>query len=136
VFGLAVRRGIVTRNPVDGLTPAERPKQRNARNVERLDSATIRKLVAAASTERWKAAFALAGLGGLRLGEVRGLQWGDIDLEANTITVSRSLLPNGTPTPPKTDAGVRVVPCSPTCGNRSSRGSSEARSPIQTTTCW
>lgn len=28
VFSLAVRRGILTRNPVDGLTPSERPKQR------------------------------------------------------------------------------------------------------------
>ena len=65
VFSLAVRRGILTRDPTDGLTPGERPKQRNARNVERLDSVTIRKLIDAGSTERWKAAFALAGLGGL-----------------------------------------------------------------------
>jgi integrase len=113
VFSLAVRRGILTRNPVDGLTPSERPRQRNARNVERLDSATIRKLVDAASTERWKAAFALAALGGLRLGEARGLQWGDIDFQANTITVTRSLLPDGGAKPPKTDAGVRVVPLFP-----------------------
>ena len=52
---------------------------------------------------------ALAGLGGLRLGEVRGLRWGDIDLQAQTITVSRSVLRDGTPKPPKTDAGVLIV---------------------------
>ena len=34
VFSLAVRRGILTRNPVDGLTPSERPKQRNQRRRE------------------------------------------------------------------------------------------------------
>ena len=113
VFSLGVRRGILTRNPVDGLTPAERPKQRNARKVERLDSATLRRLIAAAPTERWRAGLALAGLGGLRLGELRGLQWGDVDLQANTIAVSRSVLRDGTPKPPKTDAGVRIVPLFP-----------------------
>jgi integrase len=113
VFSLALRRGILTRNPVDGLMPAERPRQRNRRNVERLDSATIRKLIDAASTDRWKAAVALAGLGGLRLGEVRGLQWGDIDLQTNTISVSRSLGLDGSPLPPKTAAGVRAVPLFP-----------------------
>ena len=113
VFSLAVRRGILTRNPADGLTPAERPKQKNAKAIERLDSATLRKLIAAASTERWKAAFALAGLGGLRLGEVRGLQWGDVDLQANTISRQPLSASRRTSKPPKTDAGVRVVPLFP-----------------------
>ncbi len=40
-FGLAVRRGIVTRSPVDGLAPSERPKQRNAKKVRRLAPAEI-----------------------------------------------------------------------------------------------
>ena len=71
------------------------------------------KLIAAASTERWKAGLALAGLGGLRLGEVRGLRWGDIDLAGNTISVRRSLLPDGTAKPPKTEAGERMVPLFP-----------------------
>ena len=55
VFALAERRGILTKNPADGLTSAERPKQKNAKEIERLDSATLRKLIAAAPTERWKA---------------------------------------------------------------------------------
>jgi integrase len=113
VFGLGVQRGLLTRSPVDGLTSAERPKQRNKRQIERLDSVAIAKLIAAAWSERWKAGLALAGLGGLRLGEVRGLKWGDIDLEGRTISVQRSLLPDGSPKPPKTEAGVRVVPLFP-----------------------
>ena len=136
VFEVAERRGILTKNPAAGLTDAERPMQKNAKAIERLDSATLRKLIAAAPTERWKAGLALAGLGGLRLGEVRGLKWGDVDFQANgEIAVSRSLLPDGTSKPPKTDAGVRVVPCFPNCASCSSRGSSEARSPIPRTTC-
>ena len=113
VFSLAVRRGIVTRSPVDGLTDAERPKQKNSKAIERLDSMTLRRLIDAAPTERWKAGLALAGLAGLRLGEVRGLKWSDVDLEGNTIAVSRSLLPDGGARSPKTDAGVRVVPLFP-----------------------
>ena len=37
----------------------------------------------------------------------------DVDLDANTISVSRSLLPDGSAKPPKSDAGVRVVPLFP-----------------------
>lgn len=109
VLALAERRGILTKNPAAGLTDAERPKQKNAKAIERLDSATLRRLIAATPTERWKAGLALAGLGGLRIGEVRGLTWADVDLAGETITVERSLLPDGTAKPPKTEAGRRVV---------------------------
>jgi len=112
-FGLALRRGIITRNPMDGLADSERPVQRNAKKIAVLVGADMEKLVAAASTERWRAALGLAGLAGLRLGEVRGLRWGDVDLDGNAITVSRSLLPDGTPKAPKTEAGIRSIPMLP-----------------------
>lgn len=112
-FALAMRRGIIARSPIDGLAPSERPKQRNARTITVLDAAMIAKLVAAGSSERWRAAIGLAGYAGLRLGEIRGLRWGDLDREAGTIAVRRSLLPDGTPKAPKTEAGVRVVPILP-----------------------
>jgi integrase len=112
-FALAVRRGIVTRNPIDGLASSERPKQRNAKRVAVLDSDTISTLVAAGSTERWRAALGLAGYAGLRLGEIRGLTWADIDRKAGTVTVRRSLLPDGTAKAPKTEAGARTVPVLP-----------------------
>ena len=51
-FALAVRRGIVTRSPVDGLAPSERPKQRNAKRIAVLDAEMISNLVAAGSSER------------------------------------------------------------------------------------
>jgi integrase len=112
-FGLALRRGIITRNPMDGLAPSERPKQQNAKKIAVLDGADMEKLIAGASTERWRAAIALAGFAGLRLGEIRGLRWSDVDLEGNAITVSRSLLPDGTPKAPKTEAGIRSIPLLP-----------------------
>lgn len=112
-FALAVRRGIVTRNPVDGLAPAERPRQRNKTAVAVLDAKTLDKLVKAGGTLRWRAALALAGYAGLRLGEIRALTWADVDFKAGTVTVRRSMLPDGTSKAPKTDAGARTVPMLP-----------------------
>ena len=45
-----------------------------------------------------------------RLGEIRALTWGDVDLDVGTLTVRRLLLPDGTPKAPKTAAGTRTVP--------------------------
>ena len=117
-FGLALRRGVITRNPMDGLAPSERPRQKNARRIAVLDGETMERLVAAGSTERWRAAIALASFAGLRLGEIRGLRWSDVELERDVITVSRSLLPDGTPKAPKTDAGIRTIPLLPSLRRR------------------
>ncbi len=112
-FALALRRGIITRSPVDGLGPSERPKQRNAKRIRVLDAEAIARLVGAGYSERWQAALALAVYAGLRLGEIRALTWAEIDFEAGTLTVRRSLLPDGTPKTPKTDAGTRTIPLLP-----------------------
>jgi integrase len=112
-FALAVRRGILTRSPMDGLAPSELPRQRNAKKVAVLDAETIAKLVAAGSSERIKAALGLAGYAGLRLGEVRALSWSDVDFEAGTVGVRRSAQPDGTMKAPKTDAGTRTLPLLP-----------------------
>jgi integrase len=112
-FALALRRGVITRSPVDGLAPSERPRQRNKRRVAVLDAETIARLVAAGTSERWRAALALAGYAGLRLGELRALTWADVDFDAETVSVRRSLLPDGTPKLPKTEAGARTLPLLP-----------------------
>ncbi len=112
-FALALRRGIVTRSPMDGLAPSERPRQRNARRVAVLDAETMTRLIGAATSERWQAALGLAGYAGLRLGELRALTWGDVDFDTGTLAVQRSLLPDGTAKPPKTAAALRTVPLRP-----------------------
>lgn len=113
VFAHAHRRRLITRNPLDGLAAAERPEKHLKRQVARLDSATLDRLVAAGDSERWRAAFGLAAYAGLRLGELRGLRWEDVDLDASAIAVRRSLLPDGTAKPTKTEAGERTVPILP-----------------------
>jgi integrase len=112
-FALAVRRGIVTRNPMDGLAPSERPKQRNATKIAVLNADALQTIVQAGTSERWRAAIGLAGYAGLRLGEIRALRWADVDFDAGTVTVRRSALPDGTTKAPKTEAGVRSVPMLP-----------------------
>jgi integrase len=131
-FALALRRGIVTRSPIDGLAPTERPKQRNAKRIAVLDAETIARLVSAGSTKRWRAALGLAGYAGLRLGEIRALTWGDVDRKAGTITVRRSMLPDGTSKAPKTAAGVRTSRCCRRCAGYCSTGKSARRTGSRT----
>ena len=111
VFAHAVRRGLATRNPVDGLGRAERPSQRNAKEVRVLDAVETEKLIGAAATTRWRVALGLMGFAGVRLGEMRALTWGDVG--GLSLRVSRSATPEGEMKSPKTRAGVRDVPLSP-----------------------
>jgi integrase len=126
-FALALRRGVITRSPVDGLAPSERPKQRNAKRIRVLTLVEISALVTAGGSERWRAALALGAYGGLRLGEIRALRWGDVDLDGNVIHVSRSLLPDGEAKATKTEAGERSVPMLPAV--RRALVTSQLRSP-------
>ena len=108
VFAHALVRGVLTRSPIDGLRPDEKPRQKNARGIERLSPDTVTTLLDAAATPRWKAALGLAALAGLRLGEVRALRWADID--GDVIRVRNSATPAGTIKSTKTEAGNRSVP--------------------------
>jgi integrase len=61
---------------------------------------------------RLYALFHLVALRGLRRGEAAGLRWGDLDLDAGTVTVTGQLQQLGgrlVAGPPKSDAGCRVV---------------------------
>ena len=90
-----------------------RPKQRNAKTVKVLDDKAIVGLIKGATSDRWKAAIGLAAYGGLRLGELPGLRWEDVDFKGNELHVRRALLPDGTEKATKTEAGVRTVPMLP-----------------------
>jgi len=117
-FELGVRRSVLTRSPMDGLAKSERPSPRNKTRIVVLDAAAIEKLVAAGGSTRWRAALALAAYAGLRIGEVRALRWADIDLDAGVIHIRRSMLRDGTPKTPKTDAGARSIPLLPALRRR------------------
>ena len=69
--------------------------------------------LAAPRSERDDPGVAADDYAGLRLGEIRALRWTAVDLDAGTITVRRSLLPDGTAKAPKTVAGARTIPMLP-----------------------
>ena len=51
----------------------------------------VRKLVAYVEGHRWAGLYSIALMLGLRLGELLGLQWDDIDWEKKTITIRRQV---------------------------------------------
>jgi integrase len=108
-FSLAIKRGVIVRSPIDGLTGAEIPSQRNARRAAVLASDQLDLLVESASTARWKALLACAAYAGLRQGEIRALRWQDVCFDDGVIRVQHSMLPDGTLKATKTVAGVREV---------------------------
>ena len=88
-LGDAVRRGHLTTNPVLAVDPPARDD-----SVERAawTAEEVRTFLDASSTDRLAAIWRLALATGLRRGELLGLQWDDLDLDAGTVAVARQIL--------------------------------------------
>lgn len=97
--------------------------RKNARPERRpLDAAQLRRILDASvdldvrgGNARWAAAVWLAGLLGMRRGEIMGLSWKDIDLEKFELHVRQQRV-LGTPetlSPPKTEESRRSIPLGP-----------------------
>lgn len=82
-LGRAVKWGLLPRNPAS-LTDAPRW---NHRHVEAMTEAQARSLLALFDGERFGGIYATALALGLRRGEVLGLRWSDVDLDAGTIAI-------------------------------------------------
>ena len=80
-----------------------------------LERDEIARLLAAAP-ERYRALLATAIFTGLRLGELLGLTWGDVDFDAGLVRVRKQLGRDGVLVPPKTDQAVRDVVLMPALG--------------------
>jgi integrase len=77
-----------------------------------LDQQQVGKLLAAAKDDRLEAVYVVAIGSGLRLGELFGLQWTNVDLKAGRIAVRHTLTEVGgklSLTEPKTAKGRRLV---------------------------
>jgi integrase len=83
----AVRDGRVGRNAAADARPPYVPH----RPVGYLSAPDVRRLLDATRNDPFGLVYALAASTGLRLGELLGLTWPDVDLEAGTLTVRRSL---------------------------------------------
>jgi integrase len=107
ILGHAARRGLIPVNPVARLERGERPavERPEMRVLERHEIGAV--LDAADSTHRPLLATAI--FCGLRLGELLGLTWADIDFEAGLIHVRHQLDRDGQRVKPKTPQAVRSV---------------------------
>lgn len=111
----AVRHGVLSGNPIEGVTPPKRV----ASKPNALDEAGVRRVTSILSsmgpTPLATAAF-LALHAGLRQGECCGLKWRDVDLDASEIHIRQAIgVADGGAyeKPPKTAKSLRDVPIDP-----------------------
>ena len=100
----AVRLQILSSNVADSATPP----RTSTKEITPLIQEQMKTLLEAARGDRLECLYILACTTGMRQGELLGLQWKDIDLEAGTLRVSRSVY-DGEINPPKTKAGNRTI---------------------------
>jgi integrase len=89
-----VERNLVERNPVRSVTRATRALYKpttDPRSTPFLEKLEDIRRIFQSLPEPINIAFALGAFGGLRTGEVLGLEWRDIDLNARRVTVRRQL---------------------------------------------
>lgn len=87
LFNYGLRRGAVDANPTALI---KRPRVA-AQKPTFLEIDEVQRYIAAANGRKYEAALLLALGTGMRLGEVLGLRWSDVDLESNTLFVTGSL---------------------------------------------
>jgi integrase len=105
----ALEDGLVTRNVAALVQPP--PLARSSRRALTPDEA--RTLLESLRGDRLEAMYATAVMLGLRQGEVLGLRWQDIDLEAHTLNVAQTLQRSEgkyITRPPKTKTSTRALP--------------------------
>lgn len=83
----AVDDGLIPRNAAASV----KPPQPRREEIRPLDLEQVRALLEAAAGDRLEAIFVLAVSTGMRRGELLGLKWEDVDLDAGTLQVRRTL---------------------------------------------
>ncbi len=105
----AVEAGFIQRNPAH--TKALAPKPR-ATEMQVWSIDEVRTFLAATDGDRLHAAYVVALANGLRRGELLGLRWDDVDLEAAKLSVRRARVDVGYDVhegAPKTDRSTRML---------------------------
>src|SRR5215211_4193069 len=83
----AVSDGLIPRNAAGSV----KPPQPRTEEIRPLDREQTRAFLEAVSGDRLEALYVVAVTAGLRAGELLGLKWEDLDLEAGTLHVRRTL---------------------------------------------
>jgi integrase len=116
----ALRRGLISSNPFLALTSDDRPPNGNRRSAYEWSDDEIQALLEAVDAraakreaqQDYSTLMRTAVYTGLRLGELLGLQWQDVDLDDGVLHVRRQWTRLGELAPPKTKKGIRRVPLS------------------------
>src|SRR5690606_31030089 len=87
----AARKGIVARNVV-ALADAPSVKGRTEGGIKAWDATQLRGFLDAVRSHRLHPAFHLAAHTGMRRGEVLGLRWCDLDLDAGRLSVRQAVV--------------------------------------------
>jgi len=103
VFAMMLKRCHVLRLRSTPPEEIEKMRDRQPSTPKAYDDATFQALVAAASElgPEYTALYLICGEAALRVGELIGLEVGDVDLERRTLRVERSVTPTGEVTSPK-----------------------------------
>jgi integrase len=83
----AVNDGLIPRNAASSV----KPPQPHGEEIRPLDPGQVRSFLASVSGDRLEALYVVAITAGLRQGELLGLRWEDVDLDAGTLQVRRTL---------------------------------------------
>jgi integrase len=111
MLNTAVRRGQIPANPILRLERGERPKIEQ-REMRVLGTDEIGLLLARAD-DAYRPLLATAVFTGLRQGELLGVTWGDLDLDAGLVRVRCQLDRDGRRVAPKTATAIRDVELMP-----------------------
>jgi integrase len=90
ILGHSTRRGTIGSNPVKRLERGERPSPKKT-EMRILNRDEIGRLLASADATLYKPLFSTAVFSGLRVGELLGLTWGDVDFDAGLLHVRKQL---------------------------------------------
>lgn len=113
-FNYCWGKGWVTLNPMDKMELTGTSARQN--RAPRIQTETIRRLMRdglVGETLVSRAMVAVALATGMRQGELRGLQWQDIDFDAEEVRIERAVKKDGKIGPPKTKAGFRTIDIEP-----------------------
>ena len=108
----AVIRRVLVRNPLDALVARPQSPSKHNPLDKTWTAGQMRTFLHAAAGDRLGAAYRVAGVTGMRRGEVLGLLWGDADLATGRLSVRRSwIMVGGSPqlSEPKTPGSVRMI---------------------------
>lgn len=111
ILGHAARQGIIGSNPMHRLERGERPKVERG-ELRILSREEIGKLLDA-TPARYRPILATAVMTGMRVGELLGLTWADVDFAAGVIRVRRQADRKGQLVEPKTPQAKREIVLAP-----------------------